>query len=98
MEYSDGDHDDQAALVVLLRAVPPELIHALAVKDTPKEAWDTLKTLCMGSEHTREARVQTRRREFEELRFHDGESIEDCAHCITAIVNDLNLLNGPVSE
>lgn len=86
VEYGDDDRDDRVALAVLLRAVPLEVIRALAGKDKANEAWDNLKTLRMGSECVQEARAQTRRHEFEKLCFRDGESIEDFALCLTAIV------------
>ena len=65
MEYGDGDRDDRSALATLLHAVPPEMIRALAGKDSAKEAWETLRTMRMGSERVREAKAQTRRHEFE---------------------------------
>lgn len=98
VEYAGGDRDDRAGLAALLHAVPPEMIRALAGKDSAKEAWETLRTMRMGSERVREVKAQTRRREFEEIRFRDGESIEDFSLRLTAIVNELELLSDPVSE
>ena len=69
-------HADREALGVILRAVPPEMLRTLAVKATAKEAWDALKTLRLGSERVREARAQTRRTEFENIRFKDGEKVD----------------------
>jgi hypothetical protein len=46
----------------------------------------------------REAKAQTRRREFEELRFKPGESIEDFSIRLVAIINDLELLGDPQDE
>ncbi|KAJ6821686.1 uncharacterized protein M6B38_390630 [Iris pallida] len=51
-------HDDKMALFVILRAVLPEMLRTLAGKDTAKEAWDTVKTMRMGSN----ACVRPRRR------------------------------------
>uniref|UniRef100_A0ACD6A031 Uncharacterized protein n=1 Tax=Avena sativa TaxID=4498 RepID=A0ACD6A031_AVESA len=99
IEYgTDEDGDDRAALAALLRAVPPELVRTLAVKDCAKTAWETIKTMRLGCERVREAKAQTRRREWEELRFKSGESIEDFAIRLTAIVNDLELLGDPIDE
>ena len=78
--------------------MPPELVRTLAVKDCAKTAWETIKTLRLGCERVREAKAQTRRREFEELRFKAGESIEDFGIRLTAIVNDLEMLGDPVDE
>ncbi|KAK1648821.1 hypothetical protein QYE76_066626 [Lolium multiflorum] len=69
----DDDGDDRAALAALLRAVPPELVRTLAAKDCAKTAWETIKTMRLGTGRIREAKAQTRRREWEELRFKTGE-------------------------
>ncbi|KAK1681874.1 hypothetical protein QYE76_042722 [Lolium multiflorum] len=56
-----GDpRDDRRAIAAILRGVPPELLRTLAVKDTAKAAWDTLKTMRLGTERVREAKTQTR--------------------------------------
>jgi hypothetical protein len=99
VELGDADdHQDRSALAALLRAIPPDLVRTLATKDCAKTAWESLKTMRMGCERVREAKAQTRRREFEELRFKSGKSIEDFSLRLTAIVNDLELLGDPVSE
>uniref|UniRef100_A0ACD5XRG8 Uncharacterized protein n=1 Tax=Avena sativa TaxID=4498 RepID=A0ACD5XRG8_AVESA len=99
IEYgADDDHDNRAALTALLRAVPPEMVRTLAAKDCAKTAWETIKTMRLGSERVREAKAQTRRHEWEDLRFKSGESIEDFSMRLTAIVSDLELLGDPVDE
>ena len=61
VEDGPGDHrEDRRAMSVLLRAVPPELIRTLGVKETAKQAWDTLKIMRVGVERVREAKAQTR--------------------------------------
>jgi broad specificity phosphatase PhoE len=95
---ADDDQDDRAALAALLRAVPPEMVRTLAAKDCAKTAWETIKTMRLGSDRVREAKAQTRRREWEDLRFKSGESIEDFAMRLTAIMGDLELLGDPVDE
>ena len=44
------------------------------------------------------SKAQTRRREFEELKFKDGELIEEFTLRLTGIVNDLQLLNDPTTK
>lgn len=43
-----GDREDMAALAALLRAVPPEMVPVLAVKDTSADAWEAIKMMRMG--------------------------------------------------
>jgi hypothetical protein len=78
--------------------VPPELVRTLAVKDNAQAAWETIKMMRLGCERVREAKAQTRRREFEELKFKTGESIEDFSIRLVAIINDLELLGDPQDE
>lgn len=73
---------------VLLWAVPPELIRMLGGKETAKEAWDT-QIMRAGVKRVREAKAQTRRTQFENLVFKDGEGVESFDIRITAIVNIL---------
>ena len=91
-------HADREALGLILQAVPPEMLRTLAVKKTAKEAWDTLKTLRLGSERVRESRAQTRRTEFENIRFKDGEKVEQFAMRLNGIMHDLEVLGDGVSE
>ena len=92
------EREDRRALSVILTGVPPEMMRVLAAKDTAKVAWETIKTLRMGSERVREAKAQVRRREFEDLRFKDGESVEDFTLRLTGIITDLELYGEPVTE
>ena len=77
-----------------------EMMRVLAAKDTVKVAMETIKTLRMGSEHEREAKAQVCGQEFEDLRFKDGESVEDSVLCLTltCMVADLELYGDPVTE
>lgn len=90
--------EDRRALVVFLRGVPPELTRTLATKATAKLTWDTLKTMRVGVERVREAKEQTRRSEYEGLRYKDGEGIESFIMWLSTIVNELEVLGDPVDE
>src|SRR6266540_1749823 len=92
------DHEDHLALAALLRAVPSELVRILGAKDNAKAAWDTLKTLRVGDDRVREAKAQVRRWEFDQIRFKDGESIEELALRLMTLVNDLETLGDPIDE
>lgn len=51
------EHNDRRALQIIRMGVPPEMLRVLAAKDTAKTAWETIKTLRMGSERAREAKA-----------------------------------------
>jgi hypothetical protein len=90
--------DDRRALSAIPRGVPPELLRTLAIKDTAKAAWDTLKTMRLGVEPVREAKAQTRRGDFDKLVFKAGEGVEPFAMRMAAITDNLELLGDPVSR
>ncbi|XP_073355301.1 uncharacterized protein [Aegilops tauschii subsp. strangulata] len=90
--------DDKTALGVLFRAIPPEMLGVLVVKATEKEAWDTIKVMCMGVHRVREATVQRLRTEFEQIAFRDGETLDAFGMRITSLVNQLRTLGDNVEE
>ena len=85
-------------MIALLKGVPPELMRILGAKATAKEAWDTLKTMRVGVERVREAKAQTRRSEYEALRYKDGEGIESYVMRLRTIIDELQALGDPVDE
>ena len=52
-----GDREDMAALSALIRAVPPEMVPVLAVKDTAHEAWEAIRMMRVGVNRSEERRV-----------------------------------------
>ena len=46
------------------------------MKKTTKEAWDTIKTMCMGVARVHEATAQRLRSEFQAIAFRDGETLD----------------------
>ena len=82
----------------ILRAVPPEMLSTLAVKNTAKDAWDTIKTLRMGIQRVREAKAQMLCIEFDAIKFKNGESVDDFAMLLTALVNNLEILGDKLEE
>jgi len=98
IEDGAEENDDRGALQIILTGVPPEMLRVLAAKDTAKTAWETIKTMRMGSERAREAKAQVRRREFEDLRFKDRESVEDFGLRLSGLIADLELYGDPVTE
>ena len=93
-----GDREDMAALSALLRAVPPEMVPVLAVKETAAEAWDAIKLMRMGVRRAREATAQRLRKEFEQITFKDGETLDAFGMRITSLVNQLRTLGDNVEE
>ena len=88
-------HENMMALDALTSAVPVEMASMLLGKETARDAWDSIRTTRIGDERVRKSTAQTVRREYEKLDFRDGESVEDFALRLTAIVSRLEILGDP---
>ena len=96
-----GDVDerqDQMALAAIFQGVPEETLLLLAEKETAKDAWDTLKTMYVGTDRVKEARAQTLKSEFEALRMKGTESVDDFAVRLTTLVNQIRGLGEKMEE
>ncbi|XP_040952359.1 uncharacterized protein [Gossypium hirsutum] len=66
--------------------------------DTPKQAWDKLKEEFQRLDKTRQQQLINLRRDFENLRIKDSETIKQYADRIMAIVNNIKLLGDEFSD
>ncbi|XP_020249218.1 uncharacterized protein LOC109826605 [Asparagus officinalis] len=89
---------DQMALAAIYQAISEETLLVLAEKETAKEAWEMLKTMHMGAERVKEAKIQTLRNEFEGLRMHEVETVDDFGAKLTTIVNKIRALGDKIDE
>ncbi|WVZ62734.1 hypothetical protein U9M48_012444 [Paspalum notatum var. saurae] len=90
--------EDQLALAALLRAVPSELRSVLAVKKSAKEAWVVIKTMRQGVERVKAANAQKLLRQFENIRFKEGEAVDDFAMRISSLATNIRSLGEPLEE
>ncbi|XP_062208959.1 uncharacterized protein LOC133910654 [Phragmites australis] len=74
------------------------MLPTVAVKDTAKDAWEAVKTVRVGVQRVREENAQKHRREFGEITFKDGESIDDFSKRITGLANNLRVLGDNISD
>jgi hypothetical protein len=82
---------DRLAMGCLLRSVPKEMWQMLGSKKTVKDAWAAVKNMRVGAERVKEANAQCLLKEFENIAFHDGESVDDFAMRINALAADLRM-------
>jgi hypothetical protein len=90
--------DDRIALEAILRAVPAEMIPMLAVKDTAKEAWDAITTIRVGADRVRDSKAQNFRKQYEDLRFKPGESVDDFGLRLQELVHQMDVHGAPVDD
>jgi hypothetical protein len=68
------------------------------VKATTAEAWETVKSLRIGSETVRNVMAQRLRTEFESIRFKEGETIDDFTMRLSSLVAELDTLGEVIKE
>ena len=90
VEMDDAERGkDRRALAVILHGVLSEMKSGLAAKKNVKEAWYAVKKMCAGDDRMKTASIQCLTKEFENLVFHDGESISDFTMCINGLIASL---------
>ncbi|KAL8107468.1 hypothetical protein AgCh_024034 [Apium graveolens] len=67
------DKEEKIALAAIYQGIPKDILLSIADKETAKEAWVSIKTMCQGAERVKMAKVQTLKSEFESLSMKDGE-------------------------
>lgn len=95
---TDDYVEDRMALEVIAKAVPTELMGTIASKATAKIAWDAISTMHVGVERVRKAKANTLRREFDGLKFRDGETVDEFGVRINRIAHQLTVLNNACAE
>ncbi|XP_076900293.1 uncharacterized protein LOC143554416 [Bidens hawaiensis] len=65
---------------------------------TAKEVWDALKTLFIGVDRVREARIESLQHEFDVLKMKETDTIDDFSTKISQIASKANNLGEPFEE
>jgi uncharacterized membrane protein YgcG len=86
------------AFDAICSAVPPKMISTLVTKPSVKEAWESIKTMRIVIDYVRKVSAQKLCREYEQLTFRDGESVEDFAMRLSSLMNQLAKLGDPEAD
>lgn len=70
----------------------------LVEKETIKEAWETIKTMHLGIERIKEAKIQTLKSGFEIMRKKEAETTNDFVVRLTGIVDKICALSDKVKD
>lgn len=92
------DKTDKVALAMIYQGISEEILLSIAEKETTKDAWEAIKTLCQGADRVKSAKVQTLRTEFEALSMKDDESIDDFHMKMNGIITNIRALGEEMSE
>lgn len=86
------------ALAAIYQGIPKDALLLVAEKRTAKEAWNTLRTMHLGADQVKKARVQTLKTEFDALRMKDNENINDFGMKLTSVLNKIRSLGDRMEE
>ncbi|XP_066319992.1 uncharacterized protein [Miscanthus floridulus] len=89
---------DRQALAVILHGVPSEMKSGLVAKKTVKEAWEAIKSLCVGDTRVQEAKAQHLLKQFKNAVFKDSEAIDDFTVRIGSIAAELRELGEDMED
>lgn len=89
---------DKVALAMIYQGIPEEMLLSITDKKTAKEAWEALKTMCLGAERVKKARVQTLKGEFESLSMQDSEQLEDFSMKLYGLLTNIRALGEEIQE
>ena len=89
---------DRQAMSALLRSVPKEMWQTLGGKKSVKEAWEAVKLMRVGADRVKEVNAQRLLKEFENIQFKEGESVDDFGMRITNLVGNLKILGEKIED
>ena len=89
---------DHLALFVIIGAVPESVQLQIDIKDSAKKVWEKLKIMYLGVDRVKRARLQTLRRQFEQMAMGDNEPVIDFTAKLTKIANDIRVTGEDLSE
>ncbi|XP_066324196.1 uncharacterized protein [Miscanthus floridulus] len=76
-------------LEAILAAVPAEYREPLRVKSSAKKAWEAIVAMRVGSDRVKKAMVQLLKQEYANLKFKDGESVDEFSLRLQTLISKL---------
>ncbi|GAV65593.1 UBN2 domain-containing protein, partial [Cephalotus follicularis] len=89
---------DADALAKIHLAVSDSIFPRIMNSTSAKEAWDTLQDEFKGTVKIRAIKLQTLRRDFENLRMTEGETIKDFSSRAIEVVNQMKSYDGNITN
>ncbi|XP_072151720.1 uncharacterized protein [Setaria viridis] len=90
--------EDMTALDAICSAIPTEMVATIAKKDTVKQAWDAITTMCIGDDRVKKSTAQQLRHQFYLVTCKETESVEDYALHLNGMTANLSTLGEPVEQ
>ncbi|XP_052484500.1 uncharacterized protein LOC128039849 [Gossypium raimondii] len=97
-QHTDERTKRHKAMSCIQNCVTDVIFMRIMACETPKEAWDKLKEEFQGTGRTRQQQLLNLRRDFENLKMKDEETVKQYSDRIMAVVNSIRLLGEKFSE
>ncbi|KAL4323791.1 hypothetical protein GQ457_11G010010 [Hibiscus cannabinus] len=97
-QHSEECAKKHKAMSCIQNGVSDVIFTRIMACETPKQAWDKLKEEFMGTEKTRQQQLLNLRRDFENLKMKESETVKQYSNRIMAIVNNIRLLGDEFNE
>ena len=78
--------------------MPQDVLLTIAEKETAKKAWEAFKTMSVGAERVKEAKVQTLKGQFESLTTKETDNIDDFCMKLSGIATNIRVLGEEIEE
>ena len=95
---TDVEEDDMSAMEAILAAVPAEYREPLGTKSSAKEAWEAIAAMHVGSDRAKKAAAQLLKQKYANLKFKDGETVEDFSLHLQTLISKLKSLGVTIDE
>lgn len=96
-EVADGSKEEMA-MTIISQGIDDETLLRVAEKETAADVWAALRSMHVGAERVREARIQSLRSDFDVLKMSYAESVDDFAAKFTTLVGRIRELGEPMEE
>ncbi|KAG8499382.1 hypothetical protein CXB51_005988 [Gossypium anomalum] len=97
-QHADEKTKRHKAMSCIQNCVSDVIFTRIMACETPKQAWDKLKEEFQGTERTRQQQLLNLRRDFENLKMKEEETVKQYSDRIMAVVNSIRLLGEQFSE
>ncbi|XP_063939761.1 uncharacterized protein LOC135148464 [Daucus carota subsp. sativus] len=84
-------HKDNKAMNILFNGIDDDMFDSVINCPTAKEVWDTIQTLCEGTDQVRENKMQLFVQQYESFHSKSGEPLNDLFNRFQKLLNGLKL-------
>ncbi|XP_039840775.1 uncharacterized protein LOC120700591 [Panicum virgatum] len=89
---------DELALAIISQSIDGETLLRVAEKGTAADVWAALRSMHVGVERLREARIQSLKSDFDNLKMSEAESVDEFAEKFMMIVGRIRELGDAMDE